>query len=101
MTPTRKIQSLVFGYFVWLGLSYALAFFSVAHQDPMGVAIYGFLTFFVLMVIGAISIGLPATFIALRYWDSISKPPKIMAWATLLSPLTLVFLMVVLAFFDP
>ena len=101
VSEKTKVYGLGLFFCVWLILSYLVATALIRDQDALGKAIYGFYSFYFLMIIGAVFLGGAAVFIAVRNWTELSLITKSVSWLILLSPVLVAIYIFIFSLLHP
>lgn len=86
MNPTRWILILFAACAAWIPASVYLGRIAVQDQDAAGRGIYSLITTMFLLVVGGLSLGIPALYQARRHKQQIHICTHVAAWLILLSP---------------
>jgi predicted Na+-dependent transporter len=90
MNPTRWIFALFTACVAWVPLSVYLGPIAAQDQDPAGQGIYSAITTLFLLVVGGLTLGIPALLQVRRHKQQIHLCTHIAAWLILLSPVLVV-----------
>jgi hypothetical protein len=86
MTPTRWILILFLACVAWVPMSVHLGTIAAQEQDAAGKGIYSAITTMFLLVVGSLSLGIPALLQARRHKQQVHISMRIAAWLIVLSP---------------
>ena len=86
MNPTRRILTLFATCVAWIPASVYLGRIAAQDQDAAGNGIYSAITTMFLLVLGGLSLGIPALLQARRYKQQIHICTHTAAWLILFSP---------------
>ena len=102
MTPVRWVSIFSVACIAWIPATIYLGRVAAQDQDAAGRGLYSAITTFVLLIIGGISLGIPALRQAKRLHGGIRFCAHIAAWLILLSPLLVAGAAIIPEFFgDP
>src|SRR6266567_1800063 len=86
MTPTRWILILFLACVAWVPVSVHLGPIAAQDQDAAGKGIYSAITTMFLLVVGSLSLGIPALLQARRHKQQVHIGVRVAAWLIILSP---------------